>query len=187
MVTARPFLFDGGDPADLLLWIGVANSLVMDFVVRKKVRLHMTYTVMDSLPFPRERRNIPAAGAIIARAFALTAVGPEMNEFRLSALDTLGMPQEITPVENQNERSQLFAEIEVLVARDVFGLTRDELRYVLDPDNLLGNGSGIETFRVLRDREYANSANIERSNSCWKRGIASSEMAHWARQVIKVK
>ena len=38
-------------------------------------------------------------------------------------------------------------------AHEVFGLTRDELRYVLDPDNLVGEGSGVETFKALRNRE----------------------------------
>jgi hypothetical protein len=142
-------VFDDGDIGDMLLWIAVANSLVMDFVVRKKVRLHMTYTVVDSLPFPRDRRNTPASMEIISRAFALAAVGREMSELP----KIVGIPEGITPVDNPDERARLFAEIEVLVAREVFGLTRDELRYVLDPDNLLGQGSGIETFRVLRDRE----------------------------------
>jgi hypothetical protein len=91
--------------------------------------------------------------AIISHAFALTAVGPEMGEFRRSAPESVGVPEGITPVENPDERAQLIAEIEVLVAREVFGLTRDELRYVLDPDNFLKNESGIETFKVLRDRE----------------------------------
>jgi len=63
------------------------------------------------------------------------------------------MPQGVDPVENPDIRAQLMAEIEALVAHDVFGLTRDELRYVLDPDNLLGEGSGLETFKALRNRE----------------------------------
>jgi hypothetical protein len=45
------------------------------------------------------------------------------------------------------------AEIHALVAHEVFNLTRDELPYVLDPDNLLGEGSGVETFKALRNRE----------------------------------
>jgi hypothetical protein len=146
-------LFDGGDVADLLLWIAVANSLVMDFIVRKKIRLHMTFTVVDSLPFPRDRRTTTAAMAIISRAFALTAVGSEMMQLRLPSSEHLGILPEMAPIDNPDERANAFAEIEALVAREVFGLTRDELRYVLDPDNLLGEGSGVETFKTLRNRE----------------------------------
>jgi len=35
-------------PADLLLWIAVANSFAVDFLARKKVSLTMSYTVVDS-------------------------------------------------------------------------------------------------------------------------------------------
>jgi hypothetical protein len=146
-------ILEGGSPADLLLWLGVANSLTMDFVVRKRVSLNLAYSIMDTLPFPRDWRRTPGADAIIARTFALSAVGPEMEEFRRSAPSNPGVPQGIIPAENPDIRAQLTAEIDALVAGKVFGLTRDELRYVLNPDNLLGEGSGIETFKALRNRE----------------------------------
>jgi hypothetical protein len=126
---------------------------MMDFIVRKKVALTMSYTIMDSLPFPRDWRRTFGAEAIIARAFALSAAGPEMEEFRRSAPNSPGVPQGVPPVESPEIRAQLMAEIDALVAHEVFGLTRDELRYVLDPDNLLGEGSGVETFKALRNRE----------------------------------
>jgi hypothetical protein len=108
---------------------------------------------MDTLPFPRDWRQTPGAEAIIARAFALSAVGQEMEEFRHSAPNSPGMPPGVVPAENQGIRAYLMAEIDALVAHEVFGLTQDELRYVLDPDNLLGEGSGVETFKALRNRE----------------------------------
>jgi hypothetical protein len=76
-----------------------------------------------------------------------------MEEFRRCASNSPGVPQGVAPAESADARVQLIAEIDVLVAHEVFGLTRDELRYVLDPDNLLGEGSGIETFKALRNRE----------------------------------
>ena len=33
-----------------LLWLGIANSICLDFLARKKAALHMTYTVLGSLP-----------------------------------------------------------------------------------------------------------------------------------------
>ena len=76
-----------------------------------------------------------------------------MEDFRRSASGSPGVPQQVDPVEDPNIRAQLMAEIDALVAHDVFGLTHDELCYVLDPDNLLGEGSGVETFKALRNRE----------------------------------
>ena len=80
--TVPTILFRDGQIKDMLLWIGVANSLAMDFIVRKKVRLHVSYTVLDSLPFPRDYRTTPAAEEIVRKVCALCAVGPEMAAFR---------------------------------------------------------------------------------------------------------
>jgi hypothetical protein len=60
---------------------------------------------------------------------------------------------EIEPVEDQAERARLMTEIDALVAAEVYGFTRDELLYVLDPDDILGADCGVETFKALRNRE----------------------------------
>jgi hypothetical protein len=125
----------------------------MDFLVRKKVSLTMSYTIMDTLPFPRDWRRTPAAEAIIARAYALSAVGPEMAAFRDAAADAPDFPAEIDPTEDLGERARLMAEIDALVAREVYDLSRGELLYVLDPRDMLGRDCGIETFKALRNRE----------------------------------
>lgn len=146
-------LLVGGEMADMLLWVAIANSLVMDFLVRKKVRLHMTYTVVDSLPFPRGWVSIPAAESIISRCYSLTACGDEMEAFRAAVPGSPGVPTIADCIDDPEERARLMAEIEVLVARDIYGLSRTDLLYVLDPGNVLGPNSEIETFRVLRERE----------------------------------
>ena len=57
------------------------------------------------------------------------------------------------PAESEPERELLRTEIDVLVARDLFGLTRDEMRYLLDPADLLGADCGFETFGALQRAE----------------------------------
>ena len=47
---------------------------------------------------------------------------------------------------------RLRAELDAFYAR-AYGLTRDELRYILDPADLKGPGYPSETFRVLKDKE----------------------------------
>lgn len=137
----------------LFLWLGVANSFAVDFLVRPKVSLHMTYTVMDSLPFPRTFTETPAAIEIVRRVCALCAVGPEMQGLREVAVRAGILPSLHEVVEDPDRRAVLAAEIDVLVAREVYGLSKDELLYILDPANILGQGCGIETFKALRNRE----------------------------------
>ncbi len=151
--TVPTIEFHNSGPEDMLLWLGVANSFAMDFLVRPKVSLHMTYTVMDSLPFPRAFAETSAAVDIARRVCALCAVGPEMQAFREAAVDAgiLSSPGDV--VEDPDRRAVLAAEIDVLVAREIYGLGKDEMRYILDPANILGEDCGIETFKALRNRE----------------------------------
>jgi hypothetical protein len=176
-------IFDHGSSADLLLWLGVANSLTMDFVVRKRVSLNLAYSIVDTFPFPRDWRATPAAEAIIARAYALSAVGQEMAAFRRTAAGTPGIPTGIAPVEDPDIRARLMAEVEVLVAHEVYGLTRDDMRYILDPDNLLGNDCGVETFKALRNREtriYGEYRTARLVLDAWDRFTVDGTFAEWA-------
>ena len=49
-------------------------------------------------------------------------------------------------------RAQLRAELDAYYAR-LYGLTRDELRYILDPADVMGADYPSETFRVLKNSE----------------------------------
>lgn len=53
---------------------------------------------------------------------------------------------------DEDRRAQLRAELDATYAR-LYGLTRDELRYILDPKEVLGEGFPGETFRVLKEKE----------------------------------
>jgi hypothetical protein len=53
---------------------------------------------------------------------------------------------------NPDRRAQLRAELDACFAR-LYGLSRDDLRYILDPADPLGPDYPSETFRVLKDRE----------------------------------
>jgi len=127
-----------GNHADwaLLAWLAIANSYAMDFLARKKVSLKMSYTVLDSLPFPRLASDDPRTRALVERSLRLTCTGPEMLPFWDSLADAGWVQDRVasgTPGELSDEaRLQLRAEIDAIVARDVFELTRDELAYVLD-------------------------------------------------------
>lgn len=148
-----PTIVLSSDVRDHLLWLGIANSIVMDFLVRKKVSLKMSYTIMDSLPFPRDFANTPSADAIARRVCALCAVGEEMEAFRAQAVKAGILEAPDAVIEAPDQRAVVAAEIDVLVARDVFGQSKREMLYILDPDNILGPDCGVETFKALRNAE----------------------------------
>jgi hypothetical protein len=55
---------------------------------------------------------------------------------------------------DEDRRAHLRAELDAWYAR-AYGLTRDELRYVLDPTDVKGPDYPSETFRVLKKNEIA--------------------------------
>lgn len=146
--------FEPADPAVMALWLGVANSLALDFIVRMKVSLTMSMAIMGSLPFPRQVNADDPTARACALATRLSCAGPEMANF----LDALRRHpnlsgQNLTPCESPEERARLAAELDVVVARDLFGLTRDEMRYLLEPRDVLGPDCTAETFAALRRAE----------------------------------
>jgi len=128
-------VFEDQNEAACALWLAVANSFVMDFLVRKKVSLTMSYTILDSLPFPRLMKN-PTIEKLVAAVAMLTCVSNDMTPYwdALAAdgwvppRSSNGLPGIVTP----DARAVLSARIDAIVARDLFGLSRDELTYVLD-------------------------------------------------------
>ncbi|MCP4607532.1 MAG: N-6 DNA methylase [Planctomycetes bacterium] len=129
--------FEGDESGwQLVLWVAVANSYAMDFIARKKVSLKMSYTIVDSLPFPRLNREDHLAHGLVSRCLRLSCTGPELIPFwnRLAAegwvsatSSAIDIPGEL----DDNVRLQLRAEIDAIVARDLFALTRPELEYIL--------------------------------------------------------
>ncbi len=53
---------------------------------------------------------------------------------------------------NPERRALLRAELDAYYAK-LYGLTRDELRYILDPADIYGDDYPSETFRVLKNNE----------------------------------
>ncbi|MBI2895541.1 MAG: N-6 DNA methylase [Deltaproteobacteria bacterium] len=118
-------------------WLAVANSFAMDFLARKKVSLKMSYTVVDSLPFPRFAATDEKLRFLVPRVLRLVCAGREMLPFwNAMAADGWVPPHEdastVPGATDEDKRSLLQAEIDAYVAREVYGLTRDELAYVLD-------------------------------------------------------
>ncbi len=65
------------------------------------------------------------------------------------------------------------AELDVRIARR-YGLTRDELRYILDPADVYGPDFPGETFRVLKEKEIRQHGEYRTRRlvlEAWERGV----------------
>lgn len=124
-------------------------SLVCDYFARQKVGgLHLKYFTMKQLPIlPPDRYTDDDLAFIVPRVLKLTYTAHDLQPW---AAD-LGYDGPPFPW-NTEHRAMLRAELDAYYAR-LYGLTRDELRYILDPADVMGEDYPSETFRVLKNSE----------------------------------
>ncbi len=125
------------------------NCLTLDFVARQKVGgTHIRKYIIEQLPvIPRSAYRAVHVNFIVPRVLELTYTSHAMAPFARD-LGYEGKPF----AWNEDRRAHLRAELDAFFAR-AYGLTRDELRYVLDPEDAMGPGYPSETFRVLKTNE----------------------------------
>lgn len=134
--TAPTLSFESPYEWAYMPWLAVANSLCVDYLARKKISLHMSLIVMDSLPFPRFRQTDEFVSAVGPLALRLTCTGPEMADY-WNRMSELGWGQPCSDevprgAVDELERANLRAEVDALVAHYVFGLEAADLEHVLD-------------------------------------------------------
>jgi hypothetical protein len=159
------------------------DSLVLDYVARQKVGgTSLTYFYLKQLPFlPPDHYTETDLAFIVPRVLELTYTAHDLaawaadlvSEWRMgngewkanTPLATRHSPlatrhslfairhSPLTPYPFDPERrAHLRAELDAYYAR-LYGLTRDELRYILDPADMMGDDYPSETFRVLKNNE----------------------------------
>jgi len=84
---------------------------------------------------------------IVLRVLELTYTSHDLKPFA----EDLGYTGEPFPFEPER-RHQLKCELDAFYAK-LYGLTHDELRYILDPADVMGEDYPSETFRVLKNKE----------------------------------
>lgn len=136
---------------DAVQLLANANALVTDWIVRQKVGgANMNFFYVQQFPILPPRAYDEAALAfIVPRVLELTYTSHSMAPFARD-LGYEGPPF----AWDEDRRAQLRAELDAWYAL-AYGLTRDELRYVLDPKDVMGEDYPSETFRVLQKNEIA--------------------------------
>jgi len=125
------------------------NSLALDYVARVKVGgTHLTYNYLKQFPFfPPERYTESDLSFIVPRVLELTYTAHDLRPWA----QDLGYDGEPFNFDLER-RAVLRGELDAYYAR-LYGLTRDELRYILDPADVMGADYPSETFRVLKNSE----------------------------------
>lgn len=144
-----PLMFTDQDAALVSALLANLGALVLDFIARVKVGgTHLTYGYLKQFPIlPPDRYSDADLAFIVPRVLELTYSAHDLAPW---AAD-LGHSGEPFPW-NSERRAQVRAELDACYAR-LYGLSRDELRYILDPADVMGDDYPSETFRVLKHNE----------------------------------
>ena len=160
-------------------------SLVYDFVARQKVGgSNFNYFYMRQTPvLPPSAYTDTVINFIVPRVFALTYTATDIVEWARALwndasvdlrklilaqhkdlptgidIDALAAsdfdPTAIPPIVFEDtHRAKLRAELDAYFAK-LYGLSRRDLEYILDPKTVMGDDYPSETFRVLRDAELS--------------------------------
>ncbi|WP_136219043.1 Eco57I restriction-modification methylase domain-containing protein [Massilia sp. Mn16-1_5] len=152
-----PLYFSDEDASLQAAMLANWQSLVFDYVARQKVGgTHLTYGYLKQLPvLPPDRYTPTDLNFIVPRVLELTYVSHDLKPWadELAAYDLRPAAESGQPFAwDRARRARLRAELDAYYAR-LYGLTRDELRYILEPADVMGAGYPSETFRVLKESE----------------------------------
>ena len=127
--------------------LAVLNSLVVDYIDRcKQSGAHVNLFIFKQLPvLPPDAFTPQDVAFICERVAKLTRNADDINAVWLTDYPSYSFQE-------PKERLRIRAELDAYIAR-MYGLTRDELRYILDPKELMGDDFPAETFTVLKDKE----------------------------------
>lgn len=142
---------------------GMMSSLIFDYTTRQKIGgTHASINYVKQFPVLTPDQ-IPSTmqWQIVKRVAELcyfnhdmdgwaSELWEEMNEEQRAELPQLGAQQPW--IYDPERRAILQAELDAIFAH-LYGLNTEDLRYILDPEDVCGKGCINETFRVLKDNE----------------------------------
>lgn len=135
----------------LACFIANLGSMILDAAARWKVSgTNLSFFFVQQFPvLPPDFYSVADEEFISTRVLELTYTTHSLKGFA-GDMGFQGAPF----AWNVERRSQLRAELDAWYAR-AYGLTREEMRYILDPADVMGEDYPSETFRVLKNNELA--------------------------------
>jgi hypothetical protein len=110
-------------PENRVYLMTLLNSLTLNYYIRNKISANLTMNFINELPVPEEKKGV--TGELVEKGFLLLVAKSGLDLF-----DDLGDELGITPDPGIDE-IQTRAEIEVLIARDLYGLSKPEWEYLV--------------------------------------------------------
>lgn len=175
-----PLIFPAASPDLVACFLANTASIVFDYIVRQKCGSNfINFFYLEQFPILPPRVYQPRdLDFIVPRVVELTYTSVAMQSLS-SDLGFKGEPFRWNP----DRRACLRAELDAYFAL-LYGLSRDDLRYLLDPADLLGSSYPSETFRLLKEREFREYGEYRTANlilTAWdeleQRGIDRVEAA----------
>jgi len=124
--------------SDFLYLMALLNSFVLDYYIRQRVSANLNMFYVYELPIPDAREEMRKQ--VVDMAFRLLY---RRSHFDAMA-DALGL-KGVKEIADEGDRRELRANLEVLIARDIFGLSKEDMEYILstfvygNPDRELMN------------------------------------------------
>ena len=138
--------------------LGMMSSLVFDYTTRQKIGgSHASISFVKQFPVltPEQVSSSGYEQDIVERVARLCWFNHDldgwMEELREECPEEYDLPEEPV-IWDEGQRAVWQAELDAIFA-NLYGLTTEDLRYILDPEDVCGKGCINETFRVLKERE----------------------------------
>lgn len=138
--------------------VSMMSSIVFDFITRQKAGgSHLNLFMLKQLPFltPEQITSSGYERDIVERVARLCWFNHDldgwMEELRKECPEEYSLPEEPV-IWDEGQRAVWQAELDAIFAH-LYGLSTEDLRYILDPEDVCGKGCINETFRVLKERE----------------------------------
>lgn len=108
---------------NLLYLMALFNSFVLDYYIRLRVSANLNAFFIYELPIPRVSETLKQKIAEIA--FKLL--------YRKDVYDDMAkeLGMNVEEIKGEDRRRKLRAELEIIIARDIFGLTKEDMDYIL--------------------------------------------------------
>lgn len=147
--NSMPLIYPKCSAIEVLCLVGNLNSLVIDYTVKQKVSgANLNFYIMRQLPvLSPNAYSSQDIEFVSSRVASLTFNSSMLNAGLIDELS-------IAPVSagDNDLRATLAAELDAYYAH-LYGLGRDDLRYILDSHEIMGPDYPSETFRVLKSNE----------------------------------